>query len=117
MSKSRAELVTRALKFLGKLRAGQAPAAEDFQSVDDELDPLLENLNTRKIIYIPDPEDIDDAVFQPLARRLAGECAVDFAVDLTVPEMQACLPINAESELRALAPATSDSDVIAFEDF
>lgn len=117
MSKTRAELVARALKFLGKLRAGQAPEAEDAQAVDDEIDPLLESLNIRKIIYVPDPDEIDDAVFQPLARRLAGECAVDFAVDLTAPEMAPCIPINAESELRALAPQTSDNDVIQFVDY
>lgn len=117
MSKTRADLVSRALKFLGKLRAGQAPEAEDYQSVDDEIDPLLENLKFRNIVYVPDPDDIDDAIFQPLARRLAGECAADFAVDLTLPEMALCIPANAENELLALAPKSSDDDVISFVDY
>lgn len=115
MSKTRVELIARTLKILGKLRVGQSPEAEDSQSVDDEIDPLLANLNRRKVIYVPDPDDIDDEVFQPLARRLAAECADDFGVDIaTMPLIN---PLNAESELRALAPATSDNDVIPFDDF
>lgn len=115
MSKTRADLIARTLKLLGKLRSGQAPEAEDSQSVDDEIDPLLSNLSRRSVITVPDPDEIEDDVFQPLARRLAAECADDFGVDISTMSM--INPINAESELRALTPATGDSDVIAFYDY
>lgn len=115
MSRTRVDLVHRALKKLGKLEVGEAPLAEDLKAVDDEIDSLLERLTRKMVCYIPDADDIDEAMFQPLAYRLAWECATDFAIPLeTIPD---CAPAVTEGELRVLSADPNTDDVVPFEDF
>jgi hypothetical protein len=122
--RTRADLVNRAAKFLGKLVAGQALSAEDYQSIDDEIPSIVENLNARGIAYIPDLEEYDDAIFLPLARIVAAICAPDFSVPLNTlsgfvgPSPQTTEPLKSENELRVLGrQANSPETVIPFQNF
>lgn len=80
MSKTKTELATRALGILGKLEAGQSPAAEDLTLIEEVIDPLVSQLGLEGVTYVGDPDLIDDAVFLPLARRVALEVAPDFGL-------------------------------------
>lgn len=122
--RTRADLVNRAAKFLGKLVAGQALAAEDYDSIDEELPSIIENLNSRGITYVADLDEIEEAGFLPLARIVAATVATDFSVPLNTlvgfvgPTPETTEPRKSELELRALARSgNSTSDVIRFQNF
>ena len=76
--KTRDQLITRALKSLAIIEAGEAPAAEDYATVDDMVDPLIAQLEADEIIYIQDSDAIELQYYEPLARLLANACGPDF---------------------------------------
>jgi hypothetical protein len=76
--KTRDQLINRALKSLGIIEAGEAPAAEDYSTVDDMIDPLLAQLAVDSIVYIGDSDEIPLEYYEPLARLLANNCGPDF---------------------------------------
>lgn len=76
--KTRDQLVYRALKNLAIIEPGEAPSAEDYATVDDLVDPLLAQLATDQVVYVPDPEQIDLDIYMPLARLLANMAGPDF---------------------------------------
>jgi hypothetical protein len=76
--KTRDQLIQRALKNLAIIEPGEAPSPEDYETVNDLVDPLLAQLATDQIIYIQDPEQIDLNVYMPLARLLANVAGPDF---------------------------------------
>lgn len=78
MTKSRQELVERALRKLGVVAAGQTPAAEDAAIVDDEIVPVLSDLAKREVYAFGDPDAIEDEAFVHLASILANSVAADF---------------------------------------
>lgn len=78
LSKSRAELVTRALGKLGVLQSGQSPEAEDVDIVDQTVDGTIADLATRSVYYVADTSEIDIAAFEWLADCLADNNAKDF---------------------------------------
>lgn len=78
MSKTRAELVAKALSILQEEGSGQPQAAEDTAKVDECVVPLTSELAASNVLTIGDLEAIDDAVFLPLARMLANEAGDDF---------------------------------------
>lgn len=78
MTKTRAELVTEALKELGAVGAGQAPAAEDQQTIDQVVEPVLADLAQRNIYSFGDINSIEDEAFLHLAKILANEKARSF---------------------------------------
>lgn len=57
---------------------GQSPDPEDVEFVDSRVDALLGELSARDIVTVPDPEDINEAIFMPLAELLADYCAPKF---------------------------------------
>lgn len=57
---------------------GQSPDPEDVQFVDSRVDALLGELSRRSIVTVSDPDDIDEAIFMPLAELLADYCAPKF---------------------------------------
>ena len=97
MTKTREELVERALRKLGALPAGQSAAPEDASLVDDEIDPLMQDLSQRGIYQWGDPDEIDDAAFIHLADILANSVARVFGV-----QQDEGLRISAENRLRLL---------------
>lgn len=87
---SRTQLVTRALRVLGVVPAGQTPDAEDASVVDDLVIPLLARLNAEKITYhvdqegnvtqLDDPEAIPAKAFMDVAILLADVAKQDFGI-------------------------------------
>ncbi len=78
MTKTREDLIARALHKLGAVSAGQAPAAEDAQLLDDEIEPVMADLMARGVYAWGDPEVIEDDAFVHLADILANSVARDF---------------------------------------
>lgn len=76
--KTRAQLIERALKSIGALEPGEAPSAEDYNTVDGLIDPLIAQLATDQIATITDVEEIELDLFMPLARLLANAAGPDF---------------------------------------
>jgi hypothetical protein len=70
--KTSAELINEAATDIGALGPGEALSAEDFATFDGKLDGLLETLNFEEGIYISDKDEIDFALFLPLARLLGN---------------------------------------------
>ena len=79
-TRTRRDLVEAALTKLGILAAGQTADAEDFEAVDDEVEPLLEWLEKAEILDLEDPEEIPLEFFQPLAVLLADRAALEFGL-------------------------------------
>lgn len=77
-SKTRAQLIERALKSIGALEPGEAPSAEDSDTIDGLIDPLIAQLAEDGIVLISDPDMIDLDVFLPFARLLANAAGPDF---------------------------------------
>lgn len=98
MSKTREQLVYRALKDLGVLPQGQNPSDEEYDSVDDNVIPVLESLTARDIFYVQDEDAIDDSAFLALGRILAWACAAEFG--LAADTALASLAQQAEQHLK-----------------
>ena len=81
MSQDRTALIHRALRNLGVLPQGQSPSAEEYQSVDDLIDPMLANLKERNVAMPIDADNIEDEFFLPLAHVLAAVAAPEFGQD------------------------------------
>lgn len=80
MAQTKTQLATRALSILGKVAAGQSVPAEDLTLVEGVIGPLVAQLGIEGVTYVGDEDEIDDAVFLPLSRRLALEIAPDFGL-------------------------------------
>lgn len=76
--KTRNDLINRAAKLLALIEPGESPASEDYDSLDGLIDPLVEQLAADQIHYVGDPDAIDAAIFEPLARLLANMAGPDF---------------------------------------
>lgn len=64
--------------MIGALMPGEAAAAEDADTVDELIDPLIAQLAADRIITIQDDEAIDLQIFLPLASLLANAAGPDF---------------------------------------
>ena len=105
---SRAQLVTRALRVLGVVPAGQTPDAEDASVVDDLVIPLLARLNAEKITYhvdqegnvtqLDDPDAIPAKAFMDVAILLADVAKQDFGI-AALPQAD---PAMSEKRLRSV---------------
>jgi len=102
LTRTRSELVLRALSVLGKLPAGQAAAAEDVELVDGYLDGMLDRLALQNVLYVVDPNEIPGAAYRDLAVLLAAEASTDFG--LTVDELSSwtVTPADAEDSLKRM---------------
>lgn len=111
-SKTRDQLIERALKSIGVLEPGEAPSAEDYDTIDDLIDPLIAQLAEDSIATIQDPDNIELALFIPLARLLANAAGPDFGS-----------PINEEAkriyqrELRRLSNTRATDETIKVVNF
>lgn len=75
------QLIYRALTELGRLYVGDAPADEDYDTVEELVEPLVDQLNAQEIAYIDDINAIEPKWFLPLARLLAVEASRSFGND------------------------------------
>lgn len=78
MTKSREELVARALAKLKVVGAGQTASAEVSDRVDDVVEPLMADLSARQIFSWGDEDELPDSAFEHLADCLAHAAAPDF---------------------------------------
>lgn len=82
MARTRRDLINQALANLGILSAGQTADAEDFEAVDNMVDPLVAWLESAEIYDFDniDDEGVPDDVFQPIAVLLADDAALMFGL-------------------------------------
>jgi hypothetical protein len=78
--KTRTELVHRALRNLGALPQGQTPDAEEYNTIDALIDPMIEDLIARNIIHIVDVDAIEEKHFVHLGHILAGHALSEFGL-------------------------------------
>lgn len=77
-TKTRADLIARALATLVNLPSGQTPSSEDSSTVDEHIDSVLATLSSKGVVTINDPDEIEVEVFGPLAKWLIEDCASEF---------------------------------------
>ena len=70
--------VFRAWRNLGVLPQGQVPSDEEFDSVNDLVTPMLEDLSAWNICFVPDLEAIEDEKFLALGHILADRKSSEF---------------------------------------
>ena len=100
--KTRAELIARTLLRLGVVGQGRPAYPNEIQTVDVGIQPLLDELQQLEIIYVPDPDNIADAVFESLAVKLADNVKSYFGV-AQILDADGTSPVGrAEGMLRAL---------------
>jgi hypothetical protein len=76
--KTRTQLIHRALAAIGALEPGEAPSTEDYNTMDNLVDPLIAQLAADQVVYIDDSEEIPVAYFIPLANLLGNMAGPDF---------------------------------------
>jgi hypothetical protein len=101
MAKTRADLVNRALYNLGVLPQGQTANAEDFNAVDALVDPMIEDLIGRDIVFVEDVDAIDEKYFLHLGHVLAGHAASIYGMQNDAA--LAAKMIKGEQDLQRLA--------------
>ena len=78
ITKTRTQLIHRALAAIGALEPGEAPSTEDYNTMDNLVDPLIEMLLAEEIIYAFDSEEVPVELFIPLANLLGNMAGPDF---------------------------------------
>lgn len=81
VSRTRNDLVYEALANIGVLQAGQTPAPEDFNFIDEKLQSIIDGLHAREIVFVADLNDIPNEWFDPLASIVADACKAKFGID------------------------------------
>ncbi|WP_375790877.1 hypothetical protein ACE102_33720 [Bradyrhizobium sp. vgs-9] len=99
--KTRTQLKERAAKNLAVIEPGEALSAEDDDTFDGLVDPLIAQLAADDIIYIQDSDAIEVELFLPLARLLANIAGPDFGSPINEDAKR-----SDEALLRRLAAAT-----------
>jgi hypothetical protein len=80
MAKTRTDLVHRALKNLGVLPQGMTPETQEYNAVDELVDPMIEELIARDIYYVQDVDAIEEKIFFALGHVLAGHALPEFGL-------------------------------------
>lgn len=78
VTKTRAQLIERAGINLGLVQPGEALSSEDYNTLDNLVDPVIAQLSADNIYYVDDSEEIDVAVFMPLAALIANQAGPSF---------------------------------------
>ncbi len=77
MSKTADNLVYEVAAILGKAVAGEALGQPEYDTIDNNIDPVLAEIEG--IVYIGDRDDIPDRYFQTIARLVAVHSAAKFS--------------------------------------
>lgn len=77
--RTREQLIARVLKDLGVLAAGQSPSDEDRAEIDDLIEPVCAKLFADTVAKVTGDE-IDDAIYLPLAAVLCEAALVPFGI-------------------------------------
>lgn len=78
ITKTRDQLIERAADNLGLRQPGEALSSEDYDTLDNLVDPLISQLAGEGIAYIDNDEEIDVSLFMPLASLLANQAGPSF---------------------------------------
>lgn len=78
LTKTRTELVNEAASKLQAVGSGQSLAAEDGETIDAKVDPLLLQLSVDSIVDVTNDDEIPGEWFDAIACLLANLCADDF---------------------------------------
>lgn len=78
MAKNRVELIDQTLYNLGVKPRGQASNDEDYNAVNDLIDPTVAMLREADVYYLADVDVIEEEAFIPLSYVLAWSCAPSF---------------------------------------
>jgi hypothetical protein len=89
ITKTRTQLIHRALAAIGALEPGEAPSTEDYNTMDNLVDPLIAQLEADEVVYIGDSEEIPVEYFIPLANLLGNMAGPDFGS-----------PVNDDAKMR-----------------
>ena len=99
-TKTKVDLINRALKCLGALPPGQAANDEDFNNVNELVGPMVADLRERDVYFLADENVIPDESYVWLAHILAWNSAVEFGQQSNADLYQ--LSQDAESKLRVI---------------
>src|SRR5688572_28607176 len=101
--KTRAELIREVLETLGALAVGQTPSSEDYNAIDNRIEPILNELRARRVIDIPDAEEFEDEVFLALADVVTGYSASAYVASQIRGMDMETFRLRAESRLRYIS--------------
>lgn len=110
-SKTADNLVYEVAGILGKSVAGEALGPVEYETIDGNIDPVLEEISN--IIYVGDRDDIPLKFFQTIARLVAVHSAAKFSntpVDLATIAQH-------EQRLRYLAAQSPTSRTLKVQYF
>lgn len=77
MSKTADNLVYEAAALLGIVVAGEALGDVEYTTIDGNIDPVLAEISN--IVYVGNRDEIDDRLFQTIARLVAVHSAAKFS--------------------------------------
>lgn len=86
MPKTRGDLCAKVLGLLQAVGVGDSASPDDLDLVDQNLDPALRELESRRVIYVPNAGqyskassgEIDDAIFLALAQAVTRAVSQEF---------------------------------------
>lgn len=78
MSKTRAQIQFKVLAILTGGDVGQIPSAEDATTIDGYIDSQVDELNADGLVYIADPDDLQDGLFQTFCNLVANVASDEF---------------------------------------
>jgi hypothetical protein len=102
---TRDQMIVQVLEELKVVAHGQAPAAEEYDVVDDNADIILADLAARQVVYIANATSIPIELFGNLTQAMARSLANHFSLTtdetdkMFLPENN---PFSPESKLRAI---------------
>lgn len=102
MTKTRDDLVRKALDVLGVAAVGQPVETEDYDKVNGEVDTLIDALSELEIVYVGDIDAIPNAWFKALADILAEECKSEFGLTAEDVVRLEAARTTAEGRLRVM---------------
>ena len=117
MSKTRLQIVTQAAKRLGVLASGQSLSADDYNEINDLWEPLCEELQSRRIFTVGNPEEVEDAPFMALADLLAFKSCSVFGLSAESLAAKGIVKAAAENDLEIIAAGPATKSVLTIERF
>lgn len=79
MAKTRAEIQFKVLSILVGGDVGQNPSAEDADTINGYIDSVVDELNMDgSVVYVPDPNQLDDGLFLSFCKLVANAAADEF---------------------------------------
>jgi hypothetical protein len=99
------DVINRTLGILRAIGSGQSASTEDSAKIQAHIQPKLDELAAREIIYISDSASVPDAALQWVAVLLAQDMADDFGVPMDAGKIQL-----AEARLRSLEVGRNSAD-------